>query len=198
MKNRKNKNYANSYRLKRSNKHDCRRSYNTIFTNECVNIDGIKGGKSDYDNFVNIDKAVEYIKECNYLDREKHLNRVRAIKIENENEFKKLISSNSPYAFVALLISFVTMFNTLVNSEIDTAFKIPEFISDIREEKITPEMLEKIENDILKNINYYYKIIISAVVIVVFILIYISKIICKKKKILKYLTYLEKQLDSDK
>lgn len=166
MKNRKNKNYANSYRLKRSNKHDCRRSYNTIFTNECVNIDGIKGGKSDYDNFVNIDKAVEYIKQSDNLDKENYLNRVKAVKKDYENDFKDSVSKGSPYAYIGLLLSFVNILDRMLSDEFELTFNI---------------------------------LIVFACIIVLVILFFVN---IKKKnndqKAVKYLTYLEQQLESDK
>lgn len=199
MKNRKNKNYANSYRLKRSNKHDCRRSYNTIFINECVNIDGIKGGKSDYDNFVNIDKAVEYIKECNYLDREKHLNRVKATRKEFEENIADFNSSSSLFVFLTTVISMANLFNYFIDSNKEKEYNFSVFsINPIFKTNYFSASLKEPDGSKFSLVTF---IVFAATIMMILVYGYFLYSIImsgKYKRILKNLTYLEKQLESDK
>lgn len=142
------------------------KSYNLIFNKGCVNVEGFKKYNNEYDNFEIIDNAVKYIKQSDNLDKEKHLNRVKATKTEYEKSIKILIESSSFFTYVVSIITAASFINDMVNFISKSGFGFP-FLS----------------------------------LLILFIIGYLFyQVRCdfkKENKILKYLTYLEKQLESD-
>lgn len=175
------------------------KSYNLIFNKGCVNVEGFKKYNNEYDNFEIIDNAVKYIKQSDNLDKEKHLNRVKATKAECQINFNDSSSSTSLTLYLTTLISLINLFNSFNGIIMAKEFRLSGlfinpfnfysyFSGSIKEPK-------DVDNSLISFLTF--ATILMAIIVFRNFTINIKKS-SKYKNELKYLTYLEEQLESDK
>lgn len=175
------------------------KSYNLIFNKGCVNIDGFKKYKNEYDNFEIIDNAVKYIKNSDNLDKEKHLNRVKATKVECQINFNDSSSSTSLVLYLTTLISLINLFNSFNGIIMAKEFSLSGlFINPFKfYSYFSGSIKEPKDVD-----NFFITFLTFATIFMAIIVFRNFTINIKKsleyKNVLKYLTYLEEQLESDK
>lgn len=143
------------------------KSYDLIFNKGCVNVEGFKKYNNEYDNFEIIDNAVKYITNSDNLDKEKHLNRVKATKAEYDNKVKMWINNGSFLTYILAVVATGDLVYKLTDSKI----------------------AEKIG---------FWIIAVVLLFIIWYVFLRLVRNFDKDNKILKYLAYLEKQLESDK
>lgn len=175
------------------------KSYDLIFTNECVNVEAFKKYNNEDDNFEIIDNAVEYIKRSDNHDREKHLDRVKAVKKEIDIDLENAISNSSLFAYLAALLSVVNFFISFSDYakakefninllSVNPLFKTKYFIGSVKESDGS-------------SFSFFAALSFAAVIMAIFVYLYFLSNIRNSKKYkgaIKYLEYLEQRLDSKK
>lgn len=186
-------------RFRRYAEYDLSRyAFEDIFGSGSVDIKKIKEFKSEVEGFRKIDQAVFYIKAKGRDFRIKYLNIVKSIKFEHEKEFESLVSSGSPYAYMAVLISIVTLADALSG-------KVGDIITNSKGNILGPmgEVYDVARTLKRQNLRISGSLGVLAIVLILLVItvalyFYLNlKNTRSEKEILKYLIYLEKQLESD-
>ncbi len=172
-------------------------AFEDIFGNGSVNIKKISEFESDEQNFRKIDRAASYLKMKDREHRLKYRNMVEATRVYYEKELESDAPSASIFSYMAILISIVTLSDTITENGKEVKVEGGFFKSTDKVYDITGTIIEPNNSD-----QCLFIVLLLALIIMVLLvaITFFSSLwrVRKDKQILKYLTYLEKQLDSDK
>lgn len=176
--------------------------YEKIFNNGTVNVKELYSGKifkrkREVEIYDNIDLAKTYIKS-NYANSvKKHRNMVEATRVYYEKELESDAPSASIFSYMAILISIVTLSDTLTENGKEVKVEGGFFKSTKKVYDITGTIIEPSNSD---QCLFIVLLLTLVVLILLTAITFFSSLwsVRKDKQILKYLTYLEKQLESDK
>ena len=171
-------------------------AFEDIFGNGSVNIKKISEFDSDEQNFRKIDRAASYLKMKDREHRLKYRNMVEATRVYYEKELQGDASSASIFSYMAILISIVTLSDTLTQNGKEIKFEGGFFKSTNKIYDITGTILEPSNSDkcFLIVLSILLLVLISLAAITFFLSLWRVR---KSKQIIKYLTYIEKQLEAD-
>lgn len=151
-----------------------KKEFEKIFKNGSVKVRQIKKSR-EYKNFKNIDLAVDYIKNSPDLNTKMYLNRVKVVRESNKIELDTLKPNISFLAIVTLVFSIFT-------SYIGNITKLTSNTTNLEDSDLALICVFTVVSAFLIAITGIYTLFSIGRVIVV-------------KKNLKYLSYLEKQLE---
>lgn len=152
------------------NKDKKQESFERIFNSDSIDINKLSKRKKEKEVFEEIDSAVTYIKDKKSKKRDIYINRVKALRTKYEYDFNQWAPATSYYAFVTILLTILT-FTIRARDDMQYASK--------RDSKIV-------------------LCCIFGLIILIGIYIIIGVIKTRKIKIsIKYLTYLEKELEEN-